>query len=82
MRMLGIVGRQDFFGGGEYNLDLRGFGATADNNQVVVVDGLRVNEADLGGTRVWRASRSNRSSASRCCAAAAPCCTARAPPAA
>jgi iron complex outermembrane recepter protein len=52
MRMLGIVGRQDFFGGGDYNLDLRGFGVTADNNQVVIVDGLRFSEADLGGTRL------------------------------
>src|SRR6185369_11564938 len=52
MRILGIVGRQDFFGGGEYSLDLRGFGATADNNQVVIVDGLRLSEADLGGTRL------------------------------
>ena len=52
MRILGVVGRQDFYGGGEYNLDLRGFGVTADVNQVVVVDGLRVNEADLGGTRL------------------------------
>jgi len=52
MRVLGVVGRQDFYGGGEYNLDLRGFGATADNNQIVIVDGLRVSEADLGGTRL------------------------------
>jgi iron complex outermembrane receptor protein len=52
MRILGIVGRQDFFGGGEYNIDLRGFGSTADNNQVVIVDGIRVSEADLGGTRL------------------------------
>jgi iron complex outermembrane recepter protein len=52
VRVLGIVGRQDFYGGGEYNLDLRGFGATADNNQVVIVDGLRFSEADLGGTRL------------------------------
>ena len=52
MRVLGVVGRQDFFGGGEYNIDLRGFGATADNNQVVIVDGLRLSEADLGGTRL------------------------------
>ena len=52
VRVLGIVGRQDFYGGGEYNLDLRGFGATADNNQVVIVDGLRLSEADLGGTRL------------------------------
>ena len=52
MRILGVVGRQDFYGGGEYNLDLRGFGGTADNNQLVIVDGLRVSEADLGGTRL------------------------------
>lgn len=52
MRLLGIVGRQDFFGGGEYGLDLRGFGSTADVNQVVVVDGVRVSEPDLGGTRL------------------------------
>nr|MDQ6881757.1 TonB-dependent receptor plug domain-containing protein [Pseudomonadota bacterium] len=52
MRVLGVVGRQDFFGGGEYNLDLRGFGATADSNQLVIVDGLRFSEADLGGTRL------------------------------
>ncbi|HEV7914983.1 MAG TPA: TonB-dependent receptor, partial [Albitalea sp.] len=52
MRLLGVPGRVDFYGGGEYSLDLRGFGATADNNQVVVVDGVRVSEADLGGTRL------------------------------
>src|SRR3954452_24255777 len=52
MRIMGVVGRQDFFGGGDYSLDLRGFGATADNNQVVIVDGLRFSEADLGGTRL------------------------------
>jgi iron complex outermembrane recepter protein len=52
VRVLGVVGRQDFYGGGEFNLDLRGFGVTADNNQVVIVDGLRVSEADLGGTRL------------------------------
>jgi iron complex outermembrane receptor protein len=52
MRILGVVGRQDFYGGGEYTIDLRGFGATADNNQVVIVDGIRMTEADLGGTRL------------------------------
>jgi iron complex outermembrane receptor protein len=52
MRLLGVAGRQDFFGGGDYALDLRGFGATSDNNQVVIVDGIRINEADLGGTRL------------------------------
>ena len=52
MRLLGVAGRQDFFGGGNYALDLRGFGASSDNNQVVIVDGIRINEADLGGTRL------------------------------
>lgn len=52
MRLLGIVGRQDFYGGGDYALDLRGFGETAASNQVVIVDGVRLNEADLSGTRL------------------------------
>lgn len=52
MRLLGVPGRADLNGGGDYSLDLRGFGATADSNQVIVVDGLRISEADLGGTRL------------------------------
>ena len=52
MKLLGVPGRADPYGGGDYGLDLRGFGGTADNNQVVVVDGIRINEADLGGTRL------------------------------
>jgi iron complex outermembrane receptor protein len=52
MRLLGIQGRQDLNGGGEYALDLRGFGSTADSNQVIVVDGVRLSEADIGGTRL------------------------------
>ena len=52
MRILGVPGRQDFYGGGDYALDLRGFGSTSDSNQVVVVDGIRISEADLGGTRL------------------------------
>ena len=52
MKLLGVPGRQDFYGGGDYALDLRGFGITADSNQVVVLDGVRLNEADLGGTRL------------------------------
>ena len=52
MKLLGVIGRLDFFGGGDYGLDLRGFGGTADNNQVVIVDGIRISEADLGGTRL------------------------------
>jgi iron complex outermembrane recepter protein len=52
VRLLGVPGRQDLFNGGDTNLDLRGFGSTADNNQVVILDGLRLSEADLGGTRM------------------------------
>lgn len=52
MKLLGVPGRLDLYGGGDYTLDLRGFGATADSNQVVIVDGIRINEADLGGTRL------------------------------
>ncbi len=52
MKLLGVPGRQDFYGGGDYALDLRGFGAAADSNQVIVVDGVKLNEADLGGTRL------------------------------
>lgn len=52
MRLLGLPGRLDLYGGGEYSLDLRGFGITADNNQVVVVDGLRLSEGDTSGTRL------------------------------
>lgn len=47
MKLLGVVGRLDTSGGNNYSLDLRGFGDTAGSNQVVVVDGLRLNEADL-----------------------------------
>ncbi|MBC7702526.1 MAG: TonB-dependent receptor [Rhodoferax sp.] len=47
MKLLGVVGRLDTSGGNNYSLDLRGFGVTADSNQVVIVDGLRLNEADL-----------------------------------
>lgn len=52
MKLLGVPGRQDLYGGGDYGLDLRGFGGTADSNQAVIVDGVRINEADLGGTRL------------------------------
>jgi len=52
MKLLGVPGRIDLYGGGDYSLDLRGFGTTSDNNQVVIVDGIRINEADLGGTRL------------------------------
>lgn len=47
MKLLGVPGRLDTSGGNNYSLDLRGFGTTADGNQVVIVDGLRLNEADF-----------------------------------
>ncbi len=47
MKLLGVVARLDTSGGNNYSLDLRGFGSTSDSNQVIIVDGLRLNEADL-----------------------------------
>ena len=52
IKLLGVPGRADYYGGGDYDLDLRGFGTTSSSNQVVIVDGLRMNEADLDGTRL------------------------------
>ncbi len=52
MKLLGVPGRLDLNGGGDYALDLRGFGGTSDSNQVILVDGVRISEADLGGTRL------------------------------
>ena len=52
MRLLGVPGRQDSYGGGDYALDLRGYGITSGSNQVVVLDGVRLNEADLGSPRL------------------------------
>jgi len=52
IRLLGVPGRADLFGGNEYGLDLRGFGVTADSNQVVVLDGQKLSEADTGGARL------------------------------
>jgi iron complex outermembrane receptor protein len=52
MKLLGVPGRLDLNGGGDYALDLRGFGSTSDSNQVIVIDGIRVSEGDIGGTRI------------------------------
>lgn len=52
IKLLGVPGRADLWNGGDYTLDLRGFGATADSNQVVIVDGVKLNEGDMGGTRL------------------------------
>lgn len=47
IRLLGVPGRLDTSGGNNYALDLRGFGEAANSNQVVIVDGLRLNEGDF-----------------------------------
>ena len=52
IKLLGVPGRVDYYGGGNYGLDLRGFGTTAASNQVIIVDGIKINEADLGGSRL------------------------------
>ena len=52
MKLLGVPGRQDLLGGNSYSLDLRGFGTTAGDNQVIVLDGVRLNEADGSGARL------------------------------
>jgi len=52
VKLLGVPGRTDFYGSGDYGLDLRGFGTTASSNQVVVLDGIRLNESDLSGARL------------------------------
>lgn len=46
MKILGVHGTLDTTGGNNYTLDLRGFGATASQNQVVIVDGRRLSEQD------------------------------------
>lgn len=52
IKLLGVPGRLDTSGGGNYSLDLRGFGGTADRNQVVVVDGRRLKNDDLSATNL------------------------------
>ena len=46
VKLLGVPGTLDTSGGNNYGLDLRGFGPTAVSNQVVVVDGMRLNDDD------------------------------------
>jgi iron complex outermembrane recepter protein len=45
----GIPGKIDSSGGRDQTLDLRGFGAAASSNVVILVDGVRQNEGDTGG---------------------------------
>ncbi len=51
-RLTGISFRTDLRGGGDYTLDLRGFGATANQNVVVVVDGVRISENEIATARL------------------------------
>jgi iron complex outermembrane receptor protein len=52
MKVLGIPGRLDTSGANNYAVDLRGFGETAGSNQVVIVDGRRLNEQDQSGSNL------------------------------
>lgn len=45
----GVYGRQSLDGSPDFALDLRGFGATSSQNLVVMLDGVRMSENDLGG---------------------------------
>lgn len=51
-RLVGIPSRTDLRGGRNYSLDLLGFGATADQNVVVIVDGVRISENELATARL------------------------------
>jgi len=51
-RLVGLPSRTDLRGGGDYTLDLRGFGDTANQNVVVVVDGVRISENELASARL------------------------------
>lgn len=48
----GVVTRIDTTGGRNPTLDIRGFGETASSNLVVMVDGVRLNEGDMGGAAI------------------------------
>lgn len=51
-RLAGIPSRTDLRGGRNYSIDLLGFGATADQNVVVIVDGVRISENELATARL------------------------------
>jgi len=46
----GVLGRIDSSGGRDQTLDIRGFGEASGSNIVFLVDGVRQNEGDQGGT--------------------------------
>lgn len=51
-RLLGVPSRTDLTGGKNHTLDLRGFGATASQNIVVIVDGIRISENEDASPRL------------------------------
>ncbi|MDB5992181.1 MAG: outer rane hemin/siderophore receptor protein [Herbaspirillum sp.] len=40
----GVAGRQNSYGSSDFSLDLRGFGASAERNMVILIDGVRLSE--------------------------------------
>ena len=52
MKLLSVPGRLDTSGANNYSVDLRGFGESSGSNQVVIVDGRRLNEHDLSGSNL------------------------------
>ncbi len=52
IRLLGVGAKFERYGGGEYVMDVGGFGKTADANQVVMVDGVRMKEFDFDSARL------------------------------
>ena len=81
MKLLGVPGRLDLYGGGDYGLDLRGFGRTADSNQVVDRRRRAHQRGRPGrhapGRHPDRHDRAHRGDSRQ----QRPCCTAKAPPA-
>lgn len=51
-KLAGVPFRSDLSNGREYTLDLRGFGQTANQNLVVLVDGIRLSENELLSARL------------------------------
>ena len=48
----GVVGRSDLTGGREFSLDLRGYGESASQNMVVLLDGIRLSENENVSARL------------------------------
>ncbi len=51
-RLAGVIGRPSLYGGHEINLDLGGFGDTANSNLVVVIDGVPYKQGDASEVRL------------------------------